>query len=81
MGWFSRKEKSADIDAPDKGSKVAFFHGRRPMLGTVEEIQDDGRVVVIVKSGDGAVRILKDADEVRPYSEVRGKKAKIRFLG
>ena len=50
------------------------------MIGQVEEVQDDGQVVVLVKSGDGTVRLLKDADEIRPYGDVKGKHAKIRFL-
>jgi len=80
MGWFSRHKGESGPEAPSKGSKVAFFHGRRPMIGQVEEVQDDGQVVVLVKSGDGTVRLLKDADEIRPYGDVKGKHAKIRFL-
>ena len=64
----------------NKGTQVVFFHGRKPMRGQVEEVQDDGRVVVLVKSGDGIIRILKDEDEIKSYDEVKGKHAKIRFV-
>lgn len=64
-----------------RGKVVVFFNGRRPMRGVVEETQDDGRVVVLIKTEGGTTRVLKDEDEVRPVEEVSGKKARIRFLG
>lgn len=59
-----------------KGEKVSFFQGRRPMIGTIESIQDDGRIAI---NANGQL-VVKDDDEVRPYSELKGKAAKIRFL-
>ena len=64
----------------DKGTQVVFFQGRRPLRGQVEEVQEDGRVVVLVKTDGGITRILKDEDEVKPLNEVKGKHAKIRFV-
>ena len=64
----------------NRGDWVVFFQGRRPMRGQVEEIQDDGRVVVLVKTEGGITRILKDADEIKALEEVKGKRAKIRFV-
>lgn len=62
------------------GQLVVFFNGRRPMKGKVEEIQEDGRVVVLIKTDGGTTRVLKDADEIKPFNDVKGQKAKIRFL-
>ncbi|KKL98107.1 hypothetical protein LCGC14_1827780 [marine sediment metagenome] len=62
-----------------RGQHVVFFQGRRPMKGVVEEVQDDGRVVLVVKTDGGATRIIKDGDEVKPVEEVKGKQARIRF--
>ena len=58
------------------GTKVSFFQGRRAMLGTVEEVQEDGRLVV----NSNGMRLVKDEDEIRAYSSVKGKKARIRFV-
>ena len=63
-----------------KGEKVVFFNGRRPMTGIVEEIQDDGRVLLAVTQSGFVTHIVKDADEVRALSEVKGKHASIKFV-
>ncbi len=69
-----------DLSEFSRGDRVVFFHGRSPHQGQVEEIQEDGRIVVLIKAGDSTVRILKDEDEIKSYSEVKGKHARIRFV-
>jgi hypothetical protein len=61
------------------GEKVVFFNGRRPMIGRVLSRQDDGNLVILVETQGGSTRLLKEEDEVKPFSEVKGKKANIRF--
>ncbi len=63
-----------------KGEKVVFYNGRRPMTGTVEEVQDDGRIVLAVSNSGFITKIVKDSDEVRPLREVKGKHASIKFI-
>ena len=64
-----------------KGEQVVFFNGRQAKKGIVEEIQDDDTVVVRTQQGGGTVRIVKEMDELAPFSEVKGKKSNIRFVG
>ena len=62
-----------------RGDQVVFFHGRSPKRGQVEEVQEDDRIVVLIKTDGGLVRMLKDDDELKKVEDVQGKHAVIRF--
>ena len=64
----------------NKGEKVVFYQGRRPMTGVVEEIQDDGSVLIGVSNNGFTTRIVKESDEVRALREVKGRHASIKFV-
>lgn len=63
-----------------KGQDVVFFNGRRPMRGIVTDKLDGDQYVVSVKSNGGTLEIVKPADELKSYQDVKGQKARIRFL-
>ena len=63
-----------------KGVPVAFFNGLKPMRGVVSEIQDDGRIVVEVSNNGGSSLIVKDEEELRAFSDLKGRSAHVRFL-
>jgi hypothetical protein len=63
-----------------KGQAVVFFNGRRPMRGVIKDIIDNGNYVVTVNSNGGQIELVKPPEELKPFSAVKGKKARIRFL-
>ena len=62
-----------------KGEQVVFFNGRQAKRGIVEEIQDDDTIIIRTQQNGGTVRLVKDADEVMPFKEIKGKRSSIRF--
>jgi len=60
-----------------KGMRVSFYQGRRPLTGTIAEIQEDGMIEIATSQG----MIVKGPDEVMAMDSLKGKKARIRFSG
>ncbi len=63
-----------------KGQEVVFFNGRRPMRGKIVDKLEGDQYVIYVKSNGGELEIVKPANELKAYQDVKGQKARIRFL-